>query len=237
MSTLSITKLRKPHIGLDSKEMNPVPHSEPGRSRDRILELLLKSEAPLTVHSVAASVGISRNAAHQHLAAMERDGLIQRGPVVRTSGRPSRGFHLSAAGRATFPRQYSLLAKQLLGELSQILGPDQLRAAMRRIGKLLAATLADKAGPNADEALIAALMRELGYESRVIEGADGIEIEAHNCVFHDLAKADQAICEVDLSLLETLSGKSVEHRRCMALGEGSCRFAFGAGKPPAADSA
>ena len=208
--------------------MNQVPNSEPGRSRDRILELLLRSEEPLTVQSVAAAVGISRNAAHQHLAGMEREGLIERGGSVRTAGRPSRGFHLSAAGRATFPRQYSLLAKQLLSELSHILGPDELRAAMRRIGKMLAGTLSDRAGSNADEALIAGLMRELGYESHVVEGPDGFEIEAHNCVFHDLAKADQAICEVDLSLLRSLSGKAVDHRRCMARGEGSCRFAFGA---------
>ena len=223
-----MTKLRKPQIGLDSKGMNLVSHSEPGRSRDRILELLLTSEEPLTVQSLAAAVGISRNAAHRHLTGMERDGLIERGPVVRTGGRPSRGFHLTAAGRATFPRQYSLLAKQLLGELSQLLGPDQLREAMRRIGKMLAGTLSDRAGGNADEALIAGLMRELGYESHVVDGADGLEIEAHNCVFHDLAKTDQTICEVDLSLLQSLSGKVVDHRRCMARGEGSCRFAFGA---------
>jgi predicted ArsR family transcriptional regulator len=211
--------------------MNAVPQSDSGRTRERILELMLKSEEPLTVQAVASVVGISRNAAHQHLAGMEREGLIERGAAVQTGGRPSRGFHLSAAGRATFPRQYSLLAKQLLGELSQLLGPDELRGAMRRIGKMLAGTLADRAGPNADEALIAGLMRELGYESRVVDGPDGPEIEAHNCVFHDLAKADQAICEVDLALLRSLSGKTVDHRRCMARGEGSCRFAFGAQEP------
>jgi predicted ArsR family transcriptional regulator len=74
--------------------------------------------------------------------------------------------------------------------------------------------------------MIAGLMRELGYESKVVDGPDGVEIEAHNCVFHDLAMEDSAICEVDLSLLRSLSGKSVDHRRCMARGERSCRFAF-----------
>jgi predicted ArsR family transcriptional regulator len=73
-------------------------------------------------------------------------------------------------------------------------------------------------------------MRELGYESKAVEGAQGPEIEAHNCVFHELAMADQTICEVDLALLRALSGKSVEHRRCMARGERSCRFAFRAAK-------
>ena len=69
--------------------------------------------------------------------------------------------------------------------------------------------------------------------SNVVEGADGPEIEAHNCVFHDLAMADPSICEVDLALLRSLSGKDVDHRRCMARGEGSCRFAFKPAEPDA----
>jgi predicted ArsR family transcriptional regulator len=207
--------------------MNLDPRSEPARSRDRILELFLKSEGPLNIQAVSKALGISRNATHQHVAAMEREGLVERGSAVPTGGRPSRGFRLSAAGKATFPRQYSLLAKQLLAELSQYLGADELNGAMQRIGRSLADSLSSSVGRDADEALIAGLMRELGYESGVVEGADGPEIEAHNCVFHDLAMADPSICEVDLALLRSLSGRQVDHRRCMARGEGSCRFAFG----------
>ncbi|HWJ39304.1 MAG TPA: winged helix-turn-helix transcriptional regulator [Sphingomicrobium sp.] len=206
--------------------MNDFSVTESSRSRDRILELMLRSDSPLSVQALAAAVGISRNAAHQQVMALEREGLIERASAIRTKGRPSQGFQLSPAGKATFPRQYSLLAKQLLVELSQILGPAELHLAMQRIGKSLAASLSDKVGVNADQELIAGLMRELGYESRVVEGDGGLEIEAHNCVFHDLAKADPSICEVDLALLESLSGKAVDHRRCMARGEGSCRFSF-----------
>ena len=202
------------------------PQSEPARSRDRILDLLLKSEEPLTVQGLASALGISRNAAHQHVAAMEREGLVEPATAVRTAGRPSRGFRLSAKGKGTFPRQYSLLAKQLLTELSQYLGRDELHRAMQRIGKGLADSIVATTGPKADEAMIAGLMRELGYESKVVDGSAGREIEAHNCVFHDLAIADPAICEVDLALLKSLSGKEVDHRRCMALGAHSCRFAF-----------
>jgi len=156
---------------------------------------------------------------------MEREGLIERDSAIRTKGRPSRGFRLSAAGRATFPRQYALLAKQLLQELSRHLAPDELGGAMERIGANLADTLSGGEGVRS-VATIAGMMRELGYESKAVEGEDGPEIEAHNCVFHDLASADPAICEVDLSLLRSLSGQNVEHRRCMAKGERSCRFAF-----------
>ena len=210
--------------------MSPPADNEPLRSRDRILELLLRSEEPLGVQALSEALGVSRNAAHQHVAALEGEGLIERASPIRTKGRPSRGFRLSAAGRATFPRQYALLSKQLLVELSRHLGPAPLAEAMRRIGKTLASGLAGQIDPLDPIPSIAALMRELGYESKSVDGVRGLEIEAHNCVFHDLAMADRTICEVDLALLRALSGRNVEHRRCMALGEGSCRFAFTSAK-------
>jgi predicted ArsR family transcriptional regulator len=207
--------------------------SDSARSRDRILDLLLKSEDPLSVQALSAALGISRNAAHQHVIALEREGLVERASAIRTKGRPSQGFRLSASGEATFPRQYALLAKQLLQELSHHLGPADLAQAMERMGEGLAGNLSARIGsdPTQRIPMIAALMRELGYESRAIEGPEGPEIEAHNCVFHDIAMAHPDICRVDLSLLRALSGKAVEHRRCMARGERSCRFAFKPGKP------
>ena len=208
--------------------MGQMFHPEPARSRDRILELLLRSEAPLPIQALAVSLGISRNAAHQQVIALEREGLVERATAIRTKGRPSQGFRLSAAGTATFPRQYALLAKQLLQELSRLLPPDELPLAMSRIGATLANSLPDALPDDPEQRLvkIAELMRGLGYDSQTIEGTAGTEIEAHNCVFHDLATADPGVCEVDLSLLRVLSGRSVEHRRCMARGERSCRFAF-----------
>lgn len=209
---------------LDLNEMNQFSAVDLARSRDRILDLLLKSEEPMSVPKLSVELGISRNAAHQQVAAMEREGLIERASAIRTKGRPSRGYRLSPAGGATFPRQYALLAKELLVELSHHLSGEELRNAMGRVGK----TLAGRISGNGDVPIvrIAEVMAEIGYESRAVEGTDGLEIEAHNCVFHDLAFADPTICEVDLALLRTLSGKSVEHRRCMARGERSCRFAF-----------
>jgi len=205
------------------------------RSRDRILDLLLKSEEPLSVQSLSSALGISRNAAHQQVIALEREGLVERDSAIRTKGRPSQGYRLSEAGNATFPRQYALLARQLLEELSRHLGPKELRQSMARIGVSLADSLRSgmEAGSPQRLSQIAALMRDLGYESQALEGPEATEIEAHNCVFHDLAMADQTICEVDLALLRSLSGQEVEHRRCMARGERSCRFAF---KPKQPDS-
>jgi predicted ArsR family transcriptional regulator len=205
--------------------MEPSSEASPGGTRQRILTLMLHAPAPLAVPALATQLGISRNATHQHVCALERDGLVERAARMSTGGRPSQGFRLSEAGEALFPRQYSLLARKLIGELATLVGPDVLPQALARIGRDIAAEVGPRLGggePSAEA--IAGLMRELGYEAHLAEDE---EIEAHNCVFHDLARRDPAICAVDLALIETLSGRPVEHRTCMAKGARSCRFGFG----------
>src|SRR4029078_8918722 len=160
LSTFTITKLRKSLIRLDLRKMDQAQQSEPARSRDRILGLLLRSEEPLSVQALAARLSISRHAAHQQVAALEREGLIERDSAIRTRGRPSQGYRLSNAGSATFPRQYALIARQLLAELAKHLGPDELRGALQRIGASLAESLAVEDG---EIASVAGLMRQLGY--------------------------------------------------------------------------
>jgi len=212
--------------------MTRVSEPPPGGTRDRLLSLLLHAPGPVSIPALAVQLGISRNATHQHVNSLERDGLVERATQIATGGRPSQGFKLSPAGEALLPRQYALLARKLIGELANLLGPDVLPGALARIGEEIAGELAPQiaAGGEITLAAIAGLMRELGYEAH-LAGETGEEIEAHNCVFHDLAMRDTAICAVDLALLGKLSGRTVEHRRCMARGERSCRFAFSAPDP------
>lgn len=213
--------------------MAPAPDPTSGGSRKRILTLLLHAPEPVSIPALAGQLGISRNAAHQHVVALERDGLVERAAQISTKGRPSQGFRLSEPGREFFPRQYAVLARKLIGELARHLGPEALTDALGRMGEELADEMKSRIEGGADEVVpsIAALMRELGYEANMVQkrdggGPGGDEIEAHNCVFHDLAMRDPSICAVDLALLGGLSGRKVEHRTCMARGERSCRFAF-----------
>ena len=200
-----------------------------------MLTLLLHAPRPLSIPALAAQLGISRNATHQHMSGLERDRLVDRAEQISTGGRPSQGYRLSAAGRAFFPRQYALLARNLVAELARHVGPEALPGAMARIGREIARQLKPRVADGAASAdSIATLMRELGYEAR-LSGDE--EIEAHNCVFHDLAMRDDAICAVDLALLGQLSGRTVEHRTCMARGERSCRFGFGPRENQANDPA
>lgn len=217
--------------------MATAPDPNSGGNRERILTLLLHAPEPISIPGLAGELGISRNATHQHVVGLERDGLVERAAQISTKGRPSQGYRLSDSGRAFFPRQYAVLARKLIGELARHLGPETLPVALARIGRELAVELEPRiAAEGARVPSIAALMRELGYEAHVAETDEGgDEIEAHNCVFHDLAMRDDAVCAVDLALLQGLSGRKIEHRSCMARGERSCRFAFASETPPRDD--
>ena len=65
-------------------------------------------------------------------------------------------------------------------------------------------------------------MVSLGYETLIEsddkDGSDIPRIAAYNCVFYDVAKENSEVCELDLTLLRTLSGFDIEHQECMVKG-------------------
>lgn len=194
-----------------------------GQRQQALLGLLLERKDGLTIDQMAAALKITRNAVREHVGALERDRLIEAGPFAgSTGGRPGRLYRLSARGLALFPKQYDMMARLLLETLTARFGADAAREELRALGARLAVQLKPQLKPGEPRAqAVAALMRGLGYEA---SAPDGRTIEALNCVYHELARHDQAVCELDLSLIETLADAKVEHRACMARGDNACVF-------------
>lgn len=198
-----------------------------GRRRQSLLNLLLEKKDGLTIDQMAAALGITRTAVREHVGALERERLIAAGALANsTGGRPGRLYALTPRGMALFPKQYDLMARLLLESLAARLGKAETERELRTLGASLAAQLKHKVrGRTLAERTraVAALMRELGYEASAPEGGD-TRIEALNCVYHELAQADQTVCALDLALIENLAGAQVEHRACMARGDNACVF-------------
>ena len=63
--------------------------SEPRGSRQQeLLQALLRHKQGLSIDLLASKLSISRNAIRQHLTSLERDGLVQKGDVAPSGGRP-----------------------------------------------------------------------------------------------------------------------------------------------------
>ena len=204
-----------------------------GLRQSELLQLLMRNKDGLTVEQLAVQLDISRTAVNQHLAALERDGHVERMDLTPTGGRPGRVFALTRRGINLFPKQYNLFSTLLLESMLKTLGREDVLTYLDGLGKDMAADLSrDLHGKPLDEKLgaITAFMNEVGFDARVADSSSvgAPTIEANNCIYHDLAQTHPEVCRLDLSLLETASGKAVEHTCCMARGAGLCRFTFSA---------
>ncbi len=190
-----------------------------------ILRHLLCNSDGLTLDQLSGRLSISRNAVKQHLCVLEGLNAIGSHILPSGGGRPCRAYTLSHAGKDLFPKQYALFSIMLLKTLSKNLEDDKLESMLKSIGRELALPFKDRVRQSENIiAEVTAIMSELGYETVLPNSNDANEINAKNCVFHDLAKENPKVCELDLALISTLLESEIEQTECMAVGGHSCRF-------------
>lgn len=210
--------------------MNAMTETTQSTGRRSLLRSLLRNKGGLTVQALAGALSVSRNAVRQHLTALERDGLVEKGKLQPSGGRPEQLYVLTSEGNEQFPRQYSWFSEMLLQQLqAQANGPG-LREKLADMGRAVAASmqgrLSGKSGSAERIAAVTEIMQEIGYDAvGKTEGEERL-IEAHNCVFHKLAAKIPEVCSFDLALLSASSGCQVEHQSCMLRGGDACRFHF-----------
>src|SRR5437588_8449250 len=81
-----------------------------------------KRNGPVTVQELSRGLEISPMGVRQHLAILERDGVIASNGIRRGQGRPSRLYSISSEGDKLFPRTYEQLAQALLDDIQALGG-------------------------------------------------------------------------------------------------------------------
>jgi DeoR family suf operon transcriptional repressor len=208
----------------------------PGVRRHDILSVLLEGKGGLTADEIAAAVGVTRSAAHQHLAVLEGDGMVERRSRATTRGRPAHVFVLTQKGLHLFPKKYDWLAELVLSRMIEDRGVAAVEEQLAELGAALAEELKQDVGNGSLSEKIeraAGLLEEFGYVARAKEteadapkGTAPLEIEALNCIFHQLAQKHPEVCTLDLAMLDTALEARTTLVSCMARGEGCCRFRF-----------
>jgi len=199
-----------------------------GARQRALLTTLLEWKEGRSADELAESLGISRSAVHQHLAALERDGYLEKTIRPPQGGRPGYAWRLTNKGVHLFPKQYAFFSELMIRGMKQSLGSDGLVRVLEELGADLSRRYAHRLAGAADDAermqIVAAVMNELGYAARA-QSVDGQpEIDARNCVYHDLAAEHPEVCRLDLALLGALLGTEIEHVECMVRGGRACRF-------------
>jgi len=200
-----------------------------GGRQHRLLTLLLETKSGLSADELAGGLEISRSAVHQHLAALERDGYVEKHAREPRGGRPGYAWRLTDRGVHLFPKHYALFSDLLIEALKDKLGSEGLTGILRDLGARLAKDYAPRLDGLAPEEQIRAvveIMQELGYQASTSPDAEGGPpvIDARNCVYHHLARDHREVCDFDLALLSSLLDARIEHLECMLRGGGACRF-------------
>jgi predicted ArsR family transcriptional regulator len=199
-----------------------------GERQQQLLALLLSNKAGLTVDDLSAQLKITRNAVRQHLAALERDSLVERGETKPSGGRPEQLYLLSDRGAELFPRRYSWFSELLIEAMGADIGReavgDKLDQMGRAVGRQLLNSKASPPDRASRVAAMAAIMKELGYAAEVAPPPADDTIEAVNCVFHNLAAKFPEVCRFDLGLIGAFTDAKVEHQECMVRGGHKCCF-------------
>jgi predicted ArsR family transcriptional regulator len=195
-------------------------------TRRQILQLL-RTHGELTAQQLASELGITSMGVRRHLTTMERDGLAQARAQRQPAGRPTFLYALTEAGFETFPKNYDLLATQLLdvvratgGEtrVAQIFAGrmDQLyeQYAPRMSGKNLAERVAE----------LAKIQDEAGYMAVWEQVPGGYLLKEQNCAIYRVACRFQDACQFEIELFRRLLDADLERVEHQVKGDLACTY-------------
>lgn len=207
--------------------MMGLEHREQGETRQQILSLLRRSGS-MTAAELSQSLGIGAVGVRQHLALLERDGLVRIADVRRRVGRPSHLYALTPDAEALFPKRYDKLASDAIEFIAAAGGEPAVDQFLTRRRAVLAAQFAPRlAGKGRAEqvAELTAVLSEQGYMAEWSQESDGtFMLTEYNCPVDCIARAYTQLCSHELTLYEDLIGTSIAREETLSDGGTCCRY-------------
>jgi len=205
-------------------------HREQGQTRQEILDLL-RRRGQMTAAELSTTLGIGTVGVRQHIALLERDGLVHTAAVRRGVGRPSHLYALTSDAEALFPRRYDRLlidSLEFIVEQGGRAAVDQLFARRRhKLAEQYGARLAGK-GRAEQVAELSEILTEQGYMCEWERlPAGGFALIEHNCPVDCVARDYQQACSHELTLYEDLLGVPLVREETISQGGSCCRYRIG----------
>ena len=181
-------------------------------TRGRVIALLRRGGR--TVGELAEELEMTDNAVRQHLAALERDGLVeQRRAPRRGVGKPPTLYALTPAADTLLPKAYAPVLGVLLATLRDRLGPEALDGLLREVGRRAAAGRGVE-GQDVRMRIDAAygVLGELGGVADLEEREGAVFIRGFSCPLAALVPGHPEVCRLAEALLAEIVGVPVrEH--------------------------
>lgn len=199
-------------------------------TRGRIVESL-KRHRTRTAVELAKEYGVTANAVRQHLARLQRDGLVHERAERIGRTKPTLVYSLTHEGERLFPQRYPLLLNVLLDELQREGGADKLEELFAKIGRRSARRHAARfEGKDFSDrvAELAQFLRERGVVVEYERTPGGFAFREFNCPFRDTVSSHPEICTMVHTLMgEVLPGQA-RQVKSISRGDDRCEFEFSA---------
>ncbi|MCZ7571436.1 MAG: ArsR family transcriptional regulator [Ardenticatenaceae bacterium] len=189
----------------------------------------IKQCGQCTVEHLSDCLQITPTAVRQHLATLERDGLVGRTKATPQGvGRPGYVYRLTSRAQDLFPASYRQFALDLLTGLIELDGIGKVEQLFERRRRLMAAQYRPhlEGKPFAERiAELARLRSQAGYMTGWEQLDDNMFLirEAH-CPLIGVAETCPQLCHEDLRMFADLLGANVVIQEHMASGDSRCCY-------------
>lgn len=191
-------------------------------TRGRIITLLRRSSR--TVDELAQALDLTHTAVRAHLAALERDGLVQQRSERRGSGKPSSVYDLAPAAEYLFPKSYGQLMDQLLEVLGEHIAADEVETLLREVGRRMATGWKIPAGELRVRLEAAVeVFNDLGGLAELEPCNGHFCIRSYSCPLAAVVPGHPEVCSLSETLLTELVGVPVQ-KHCDYDGVPRCSF-------------
>ncbi|MAE70983.1 MAG: MarR family transcriptional regulator [Gemmatimonadetes bacterium] len=191
-----------------------------GASSGEKLLVMLKTLGPMTAGKIAENLGVTAAAAHQQLAGLRADALVDYTKERSGKGRPAHLWCLTSKGHARFPDSHAEFAAGLLLAIRDLFGDEglerlvadraerQLERYRARIPERSEASLADRITE------LARIRREENYMAESVRrSGGGVELVESHCAIERAARICPSLCESELRLIQATLGDDVSVER------------------------
>jgi predicted ArsR family transcriptional regulator len=176
-------------------------------TRGQIVSLLRRGTR--TVEELARSLGLTDNAVRNHLATLERDGIVRQDGVRRGqgAGKPAILYEVRAEAEPLFSRAYPPVLTAVVDVLVDELPPERADALLREVGRRLARGAGGTASGSLEERAraAAAVLNTLGGEVDVVTADGTLQLRGHGCPLSAAVARRPEVCRA----VETLVGEIV----------------------------
>jgi predicted ArsR family transcriptional regulator len=200
-----------------------------GKSTSTRREILrsIRINGGRTAQELGRELGITSMGVRRHLITLERDGLVRIESRHQPAGRPTFVYQLTEEGNDTFPRNYHLLATQLLDAAKARAGEEKVEDLFAgRMDQLIALYEPrmrdqDLAGRVAE---LARIQDEAGYMAIWEKVEGGYLLREQNCAISRVACRFQEACEYEIELFRRLLDAEITRIEHQVKGDLACAY-------------